>query len=253
MSDKPKPSEEKTSTAPWTPEDHQMIGFTKAAFVFKGELDHIRDQKLHPTSPDHPLSEKMQPTAYVKEDVEMPTPATPAFIDPTERDNRRIRILRAVQHTLTSLLSIAIAVLQGMTYLKWEQTKDVPNAWPEQPTLFPTLLLFAVALMALAFDISSLIAYFMPGKRIAEKAFRLAVKLHYWITALKSMSYVVAAAVCRTGFSMGGNNDLWGWSCSAQGKEMQHVNDASFNCMGNVSFRSLSQTHHLFCPALIDT
>ena len=241
----PKPTGEPSSPPlPQTPADTQRIGFTKAAFVFKDELESIRAKKSPPTSPPaDTLSQKLksQPTAYIREDVELaspPPPLSPAspsstVIDPTERDNKPIRILRAVQHTLTSLLSITIAVLQGLTYIKYQQTKDVPNAWPTQPTLFPTLLLLVVAVMALTFDVSSLIAYFMPGKRIAERAFRLAVNVHYWITAVKSGAYVVAAAVCRTGFSVGNQNDLWGWSCSAQGKDMSQVNDAMFNCTGN--------------------
>lgn len=246
MSSQPQLSPDPLSSpeSPRTPADVQRIGFTKAAFVFKGELDSIRANKSPPTSPNNALNEKLesQPTAYVREDVEMPSPPPPSggiasfdVIDPAERDNRRIRILRAVQHTLTSILSITIAILQGLTYVKYQQTKNVPDAWPAHPTLFPTLLLMVVAILALAFDISCLIAYFMPGKQIAERAFRLAVKLHYWITAIKSMSYVIAAAVCRTGFSVGNQNDLWGWSCSAQGKDMSQVNDAGFNCAGNVS------------------
>jgi hypothetical protein len=239
------PTDPSSPPPPWTPADTQRIGFTKAAFVFKEELDDIRSKKSPLAAPNDALSKKLksQSTGYVREDVEMPPPPPPAnsyAFDPTERDNRRIRILRAVQHTLTSVLSITIAVLQGLTYAKYQRTKDVPNAWPTHPTLFPTLLLMIVAIMALAFDISSLIAYFMPGKRIAERAFRLTVKIHYWITAVKSMSYAIAAAVCRTGFSVGNQKDLWGWSCSAQGKDMSSVNDAMFNCAGNTAAWVLS-------------
>ncbi|KAF2728356.1 hypothetical protein EJ04DRAFT_581415 [Polyplosphaeria fusca] len=219
-----------------TPSEKQNIGFAKAAFAFKDELDHVRANKTHlnaSNSPGQLPSEKTQYKTYVVDQETMATPSTPAFPDRTERYNRRIRIFRAVQHTLTSISSIVIAVLQGLTYIKYQQTKDVPNAWPQRPTLFPTLLLMVVAIMALLFDISSLIAYWMPGKRIAEKAFRLAMNLHYWITGVKTIAYTVAAAVCRTGFAVGGNNDLWGWSCSAKGEDMQHVNDASFNCTGN--------------------
>jgi hypothetical protein len=144
-----------TSPSSSTGSDRQQgLAFTKAALVFKGELDDIRHKK---------------PSGAIVQVEEAPPspPTTPT--KPTAdqlrlaRETRRIRILRSVHHGLSSILSIIIATLQSLTYVKYEQTKDVPGAWPKQPTLFPTLVLLVVALVALTFDICSLIAYLMPG------------------------------------------------------------------------------------------
>lgn len=155
--------------------------------------------------------------------------------NPSSHRERQIKVLRVVQHTLTSVVSMIIATLQALTYAKYQQTKDIPGAWPKSPLLFPTLILLTVAAMALAFDICSLIAYLMPHKPIAQRAFRFAVRLHYWITGVKTLSYVVGATVCRTNPGTGDEKNLWGWSCSEQGKEMNDVNGANGNCTGSVS------------------
>jgi hypothetical protein len=61
------------------------------------------------------------------------------------------------------------------------------------------------------------------------------MRLHSWITGIKTLFYVVAAAVCRAGYDMGDGKDLWGWSCSKQGEKMNSINDAKGDCAGNVS------------------
>lgn len=89
------------------------------------------------------------------------------------RHKRRIRILRCIQHLLTALVSLGVAVLQGRTYIIYQQTKDVPGAWPSFPDLFPTLLLFATAVAATTMDLSALIAYMFPQTRVGNWAFKV--------------------------------------------------------------------------------
>ncbi|KAF3033423.1 hypothetical protein E8E12_002377 [Didymella heteroderae] len=211
--------------------------FTKTALVFKDKLDQIRGRNARiDTSVTAPTRKAEKPTVKIEELQMNPPPTAPSM----PLLDRRVRILRVVQHTLLSLTSVAIAVLQSLTYIKWEQTKNVPDAWPQHPMLFPTLVLLIVAVMALLFDASSLVAYLFPTKPIAEKAYLFAIKLHYWITSLKTIAYTIAATICRAGFTMGGQQDLWGWSCSAQGQAMAATNDAGMNCTGNTVAWALS-------------
>ena len=81
---------------------------------------------------------------------------------------------------------------------------------PVYPAIVPTLLLFGVAVAALSFDVCSLIAYLMSGKRIARRAFKVAVNMRYVIAGAKGLSWATAASVCRTGFQVGDNKDLLG-------------------------------------------
>jgi hypothetical protein len=215
-------------TNSWIASEKQSIAFAKSTLRFKENLDRVRNK--HQRRKDTSISATLTgftSTTEIKHQEGAASSST--------ANDRPVRVLRVVQHTLTSIVSIMIATLQSLTYVKYQKTKDVPGAWPLQPTLFPTLILLAVAAMGLAFDICSLIAYLMPHRRIAQRAFRLAVRLHYWITGIKTLSYVVAAAVCRAGYDMGDGKDLWGWSCSKQGEEMNNINDAKGNCAGNVS------------------
>lgn len=224
---------EKTSPAA-TPDQRQNPAFDKAVLAFKDNIN-------------------KSPTITVQDcDSEANTPTTPQFAsEGNDTDDKRLRVLRVTQHILSSILSLAIAILQSLTYAKYQQTKDVPGAWPTHPQLLPTLLLLCVAATALVFDVSSLIVYFLPGKSIAARAFRLTRVLHYFIMGAKGLSFAVATSVCRTAFSMSSGNDLWGWSCSAQADAMQSVNNAAFNCTGSVS-RSI-QPHPNLSSEVEDT
>lgn len=89
------------------------------------------------------------------------------------RHKRRIRILRGIQHLLTTFVSLGVAILQGRTYIIYQQTKNVPGAWPSFPDLFPTLLLFATAVTATTMDLSALIAYICPQTRTGYFAYKV--------------------------------------------------------------------------------
>jgi hypothetical protein len=244
MADMNKPTEyaphprskfEEIRTAPgaWSSTQTPNYAFTKSAFAFRDTLDQIRGRNACIESRTSISSTKAEkPPAVTVNEVHKDLPTAEPGVEPLDR---RVQTLRIVQHALLSATDVTVTVLQSLVYMKWAQTKNIPDAWPQQPMLFPTLVLLAVSAMALLFDISSLVAYTFPTKPIAEKAYRLAIQLHYWITSLKAFSYSIAAAVCRTGFAMGNQQDLWGWSCSAQGQAMAATNDAGVNCTGNVS------------------
>lgn len=149
------------------------MAFTKAAFMFKDGLDKSRTSKK---------SDQVQVAVKA---IESPASDTsPTLPSPTKneaahqaRHQRRIRIARTIQHLLTSVLSIVIALLQGKVFVLYNQTKDVPGAWPINPNLVPTLMLFATALAALTIDICALVAYFWPKTNIGKKAFAVSSHL----------------------------------------------------------------------------
>ncbi|KAJ9618898.1 hypothetical protein H2203_008714 [Taxawa tesnikishii (nom. ined.)] len=132
---------------------------------------------------------------------------------PPQTQRRRVSKLALVRlghHVLTSLLSVAIASLQLATYVTYTRTRHVSDAWPTQPTLSPTVMLMVIALLALALDVCLAALYCAPGKRAAARVERVGTDI--------------------SSFDAGGGHDLWGWTCSAQGAEMGHVNMAGFNC-----------------------
>jgi hypothetical protein len=261
----------------WTANERQSMVFAKSTLAFKDTLDHVREKKSQPENqpytripeetPPAPIEKKQRtrspkPKPILKS-TPQPTPRSTPKSKPQNRGSvpalsklaakkakkekahydRRIRLLRTIQHFLTSILSFIIATLQGLTYASFMRTKDKPDAWPKKPLLFPTLILLSVAIMALAFDACYLTAYIWPNKRRALRAVRLATNLHYWITAVKTLAYVVATTVCRAGHDMAGENDLWGWSCTEKDKPESGAMNAKGNCSGSVSRPSASSPY----------
>lgn len=215
------------SIAQNSPRESNMA-FTKAAFAFKGSLDDVRSKRdsnrtsvatsmASPTS----LDTKKTPTVDIQpvaEDAEEPVEKTVE----SEKDSglsRSIRILRAFQSLLTSIISLTIAFLQGRTYVMYLRTNDVSGAWPTHPDLFPTILLLSVAIAATIFDITMIIAYCAPkNKQLLKKMMRIAKGCHTFVVTAKTASYAITAAVCKSGFNFGNssnqNNDLWSWTCT---------------------------------------
>lgn len=158
----------------------------------------------------------------------------------TARKTSKLYMLKLSHHTLTSLVSIAIAALQLIIYLSYQHGKNIPGAWPNKPYLIPTLLLLGVAVAALGFDICAIVAYCLPSSRSSKNLDRTAKGFGMLITGLKGLGFAVAASSGKTAFDGGTNsaknNDLWGWSCSDQAAQMQSVNNASTNCLVTVSW-----------------
>ncbi|KAH8901158.1 hypothetical protein GQ53DRAFT_814636 [Thozetella sp. PMI_491] len=148
--------------------------------------------------------------------------------------SRRIQILSIVQSTLSSILSLIIAVWQGKVYVTYQQTKNEPGAWPAIPNLVPTLLLFIVAIAAFIFDICMLLAYTMPGKKLARRAMIIGNGAYYIVTSAKTVSYAISSAITKTSFDFGNatnqNADLWSWTCTDQAATKDSITQAEANC-----------------------
>ena len=166
-------SEQVTSaTSPAEPQtprpetDRRSITFAKAAFAFRDGLNHSQTNRA---SREANVAVKTVPETPPPEDE----PDTTILADKAhqERHKRRIRNARAVQRILTSILSLAVAILQGLTYASYSKHKDQPGVWPEHPDLLPTLTLLATAVAALFIDVCTLVAYLWPQKKSGQRAF----------------------------------------------------------------------------------
>ncbi|KAK0729463.1 hypothetical protein B0H67DRAFT_638076 [Lasiosphaeris hirsuta] len=149
------------------------------------------------------------------------------------RRDKRIKVLRIIQSTLSALLSIAIAVFQGRVYWTYQNTKAVPGAWPVVPDVVPTILLFSVAVAALVFDICMIIAYLRPRSKLAPWAVRVGGAAHYAVASAKTVSYAISAVISKTSFDFGNNSgqnaDLWSYTCTEQAAVVHGI-QAESNC-----------------------
>lgn len=179
----PTQSTPRPSTASMTSPDpnRSNITFAKAAFAFRDSINNAPHSKA-PQATTVTTKPVDEPVSHPGQDVN-PDPEQLADKAHQERHKRRIRVARGVQHTLTSLLSLAVAILQGRVYINYMQTKDVPNAWPTHPNLLPTLMLFVTAIAALFIDLCAIIAYLWPQKRAGQRAYSVCAspsKTHTW-------------------------------------------------------------------------
>jgi len=135
--------------------------------------------------------------AAVKAEVDVDT--QPGLDDAkAARRDKRIKILRIIQSILSALLSIAIAIFQGRVYWTYQNTKDMPGAWPTVPNLVPTILLFSVAIVALVFDSCMLVAYLRPASKFTPWAIRIGDAAHYIVASAKTVSYAISAVISKT-------------------------------------------------------
>lgn len=238
----PSPTTANSSLSSPKPERVSMQ-FAKAALIFKDKLEDVRgksrtgkhEHEAPPTpstsSPPQsaqllpPSTSENQPEGDNQEDQEE---------DPITA--RRLRTIRLVQNTLTSLVSIAIAVLQAKALVSYQQTKNTPGAWPTYPNLMPTIMLMVVAILTGLLDLCLSLAYLFPSH--AAVFLKIATKAQNVATCAKGLSYLLTAVVCRSGFdygkSSGQNNDLWGWTCSSAAEKFDDLTQARANCVGQV-------------------
>ncbi len=188
-------------------------------------------------------TDNQQSFAFHEDRDHAPQSDTALLAKPTDKPSndaaaRRVKIMTIIQSTLSSLLSLAIAVWQGKVYFTFQHTKNVAGAWPSTPDLVPTLLLFSVAVAAFVFDICMLLAYLMPGKKLAKWAIMVGGAAHYVVTSAKTVSYAISAVISKTSFDFGNttnqNADLWSWTCTDQAATMDSLTQAESNCTTQV-------------------
>ncbi|KAI9822386.1 MAG: hypothetical protein M1827_000105 [Pycnora praestabilis] len=153
---------------------------------------------------------------------------------------KHIRIFRVITRTGTAVLSAFMTVGTSMSFAKYMTTKDHivdgRNAWAKDTTIWPTLMLLAIAVVTLILNISILISYAHSIKS-ANRADKVYSYFIYMVYAAHIIAWVVCAGLYR--FEKTGH-DLWGWSCSDAADKIQPVfqNEVNFNTLCNTQTSS---------------
>ncbi|KAJ5167586.1 uncharacterized protein N7482_003180 [Penicillium canariense] len=194
---------------------------------------------------DKDTDDKILPSASATQVSPQTTPTKePLLGHDSEIDNRKslrdahrtkqIQTLRIVQSMLSALLSLAIAIFQGKVYWTYQNTKSNAGAWPSVPNVVPTLLMFSVALAALVFDGSMLVAYIAPGSKFSRWAIMVGGAAHYIVTSSKTVGYTISSIISMTSLNYGNvsgtHTDLWSYTCTDQPANMDSLIQASSNC-----------------------
>jgi hypothetical protein len=131
-----------------------------------------------------------------------------------------------------------IVAILGVTLQKYQSTKDVAGAWPDQPLLYPTIVLLSMASLTLLVDLIHLAARFLTPKYAARAEFAV-TKLRFAMSVFQALASGTGAGVFQYVNTNGEQNDLWGWSCSVNADKMANVNNADMICKSNVRHLSL--------------
>jgi hypothetical protein len=125
----------------------------------------------------------------------------------------------------------------GLTLAKFNATKKVPGAWPQNPVTSPTLLMMIVSIVNCLVDSANLLVQCCGAAAIGVMA--------GIVSKVRKVTGVVmvlapAAAVGFSGISTttSNNSDLWSWSCSSGADKMAQVNSSGTICMTNVKSKS---------------
>lgn len=130
---------------------------------------------------------------------------------------RYIKITVICSHIFSGVLSLIMEI--GMIFVAWKfyKTKDHPTPdrpwgpWPKEVKVWPTYMLAAASGMTALLSLCLLIALCCRAKRKAAFFSILYALVHivFWVGT--SATYRIAKK----------KDDLWGWSCSDQAKEIQ--------------------------------
>jgi hypothetical protein len=158
----------------------------------------------------------------------------------------QIRLLNLLSRVLSTILSLATFVPLAMTTQKYFTTRNIfhaapdpkdpgatiqRTAWALNSKIWPTYMYLAVATLSLIMNASTLVAYLK-----SVKAANSVAKVQGWfskaIMAINVIIWAVSVAVYRYEKDLGGvPNDLWGWTCSPQARELQKIfkDEVQFN------------------------
>ncbi|KAF2500606.1 hypothetical protein BU16DRAFT_523389 [Lophium mytilinum] len=164
----------------------------------------------------------------------------------------RIRRLRLISRILAFLVSIAVFIPITLTLHKFLTTKDTfreapgkdgstvnRTPWAKDSKTWPTYMYFAVAAIALVLNMVILVSYKF-GTKNANRAASVSTFFTWLVMIGNLVVWSIAASLYRTEKNKNGkSNDLWGWTCSAAAREIQHVfhDDVNFDkfCKTQVS------------------
>ncbi|KIX06281.1 uncharacterized protein Z518_04256 [Rhinocladiella mackenziei CBS 650.93] len=156
-----------------------------------------------------PTAQQCDPKASPKHEV---------LLERFGKIRRWTKIASALSHFISGLLSIFMESAMFYVTYRFYKTKDITTEdrpwgpWPQETKLWPTFMLAAASVVTSLLALAFLIALCCRSKRKAAAFSLLYVLVHI-------VGWVVISALYRIGKS---DNDLWGWSCTDQAKEIQN-------------------------------
>ncbi|KAL8913330.1 MAG: hypothetical protein Q9171_001807 [Xanthocarpia ochracea] len=147
---------------------------------------------------------------------------------------RWFRILKTLSQVATTIFTGIMFGIMIYVNLKYYTTrnhfKEGRTPWPNNGTkVWPSIMLLAAAAITLCTSTVILFNYCCNFKKL-KQSWKLTLLLY----GVHIASWIAISVVYRVEKGLHGNNDdLWGWSCSTQAKNIQKLFD------GVVNFRSL--------------
>ena len=150
-------------------------------------------------------------------------------------------MLRIVSRTCAAFFSIAVTAMMGMSLEKFRTTRNTyiggRTAWAKHTKLWPTIMLFSVALATLILNLFILIGY-LRGIKVANRISTMSSIFGLLVFSGHVTGWVCAAVLYRYGKDTKGvSNDLWGWACSRGADKIQETfrDVVNFNSVCNRS------------------
>src|SRR3954452_15158109 len=132
----------------------------------------------------------------------------------------------------------------ALTLAKFNTTKNVPGAWPQNPMTSPTFLMAIVSTVNCIVDSINLLVQCCGATAIGVMA-SIVFKVRNVTGVVMALAPAVAVGFTGLSTTNSNNSDLWSWSCSSGADQMKSVTSADTICMTNVSPNS-SHRNSLF-------
>ena len=160
---------------------------------------------------------------------------------------RRIRTFRFIQRLLSAVLSVLVAGTMTFALVKYYTTKSHTAAnhmpvWGTAPTLWPTFMLLAVALITLVLNVVTICAYCRSVEK-ANSTDSVAGYIGYGLLAVQVLAWAVSTGLFKMANT---GRDLWGWSCGATADAIQ-AEVMSFLNFGTLCQTQVSLSRSLLC------
>ncbi|KAI9677856.1 MAG: hypothetical protein M1829_002353 [Trizodia sp. TS-e1964] len=162
---------------------------------------------------------------------EVPTQFTEDRMEQMRRQDellkRRIRMMRAFSRVASAILAAAILGIMARTLQQYYTSRNVSidgqTPWAKDTKLWPTLMLFIIAVVTFVLNAFILLAY-CCSVAAANRTSSWATVVTILLSVGHIVVWVVVAVVYRLSREdgvTGPARDLWGWACSDAADELQ--------------------------------
>ena len=160
--------------------------------------------------------------------------------------SRYLQIVKILAQVCTVLFSTVMFGIMVQVLVKYYSTRNLvvagKDAWPKNAKVWPTIMLFASALVTLLMAFVVLMFHCCAFNK-ARKNWKLQIARY----AIHIIGWIIVSFIYRYEKSLHNvNNDLWGWSCTEEATQLQVDlgNRINFKqlCGVQVSRRSISES-----------